>query len=1279
MKEIVFMKLFSSRHNRSKVAAPFRAASRRPQLETLENRCLLSAGALDPTFGNGAGYLTANAPPGGKVLLQPDGKMVVGSYDAAFALARFNSDGSLDTSFGNGGIASTPSIQGETDHAYAAALQANGDILEGGYVHKGFDTFALVRYTPNGVLDSSFGNQGTVITYLRPAGVANSEISEILIQPDGKIIAVGGTMGASSNIVLARYNADGSLDATFGTNGLVNLVDPSVSQPYVADARLQSDGKIVTVGSSILSGQGRAYEMARFNSDGSLDTTFGTSGLVRTSFGLAGKFDGISDLAIQSDGKILVVGTSNYDASGDEEWSMARYDSSGNLDPTFGSGGKLTDPITSAPTTSSIAASLALQSDGKIVVVGNTGPTLAVARYDAFGNRDSTFGTGGVFISAIGTTANNSPAIYPQAGTPNDGKIVLAGDSGSSPNSMLVARFLGDTSNSNGTATLTGSPGYGSQGFIAPGATLPYQIKFANASTATALAQAVVISDPLDPKLDWNTFQLTGLGFGANTISIPAGTQDYQTTVPMTYNGTTFNVVIQVQLNTTTGVLTVSFQSIDPATNLPPDQSTGFLPPEDGSGRGQGFVSYVIRPRTGLATGTQIHNIASVTVDSHPAFTTDQVDDGVPSKGVDPSKEALNTIDAGPPSSSVNPLLAFSPTSFTVAWSGHDDVGGSGIASYNVFVSDDGGPFTPLLTNTRQTSTTFTGQNGHDYGFFSVATDNVGNVQATPQAAQAATLVAPPQLAVSSKPLNLPAGVPAGPVTVTLEDPFGNSLPAGSGGITVTLSSSSSGATFLDASGNPISTITIPQGSSNATFVYEDTKAGAPLLTAAATGLASGTQTEQVNAGLPSAMAFTTSPQTLTAGIPSGSLTLQLFDRFGNVATAGVGGVIVYLSTTSSGGAFLDTKGNALSQNPAPLPSPSLTILQGGTTAGLEYKDSQTGAPTVMAAAWGLKSAMQQETVDPANITFPVTVANITGTAGAPFTGAVATFTVADITVTASSFSATIAWGDGMTSVVVPTGGNGSFTVSGSHSYLQEGRYQLSVIVAESNGNTGAGSALAHVGRVGSAPALSAAAYAFTHGTEYYSDFIIANYQKYLGRTPAPQEVSGWVGNMQHGMTDETAEAFFIASPEFENDYGGIGAGWISGIYQVLLNRSPIQSELNGWLQAMNDGESANAVAFAFTDSTERETDRIITDYQKYLNRNPLASEVGGWVNAFLGGLRNEDLVALFVGGAPASREYFLTHGDNTVDWLYSAYQEILGRPPDAAALQGWLGALKNG
>jgi len=289
--------------------------------------------------------------------------------------------------------------------------------------------------------------------------------------------------------------------------------------------------------------------------------------------------------------------------------------------------------------------------------------------------------------------------------------------------------------------SLDGPAGYGQDNFVSDTSQLPYQINFENDPTATAPAQQVDITDPLDPNLDWSTFQLTAVGFGNTYIAIPPGRQHYDTTVNVTENDQNFEVVVSLNLDPATGIFTASFQSIDPSTNLPPaNLLTGFLAPEDGTGRGIGFVSFTVSPNAGLATGTQIRNVALVTFDLGQSIATDQVNDQDPTQGIDPTKQALVTIDSVPPTSSVSPLPANeSTTSFTVTWSGQDDPGGSGVAFYNIYESEDGGPYALWQSDTTQTSATFTGNYGHTYAFYSVATDNVGNQEATPSAAQAST------------------------------------------------------------------------------------------------------------------------------------------------------------------------------------------------------------------------------------------------------------------------------------------------------------------------------------------------------------------------------------------------------------------------------------------------------------------------------------------------------------------------------------------------------------
>jgi hypothetical protein len=178
--------------------------------------------------------------------------------------------------------------------------------------------------------------------------------------------------------------------------------------------------------------------------------------------------------------------------------------------------------------------------------------------------------------------------------------ITLYGAHAAIPPSNTTNSNTSQSVNSMDPNSKVGPAGYGPSDFVVPGATFPYRIDFENDPKATAPTQRVDITDHLDSNLDWNTFQLSGFGFGDTNIDIPTGGQHYETALPMTYNGQTFQVMVQLDFNAQTGTFHAAFQSIDPTTDLPPDVLTGFLPPEDGTGRGDGYVSYSIQAKTGL-------------------------------------------------------------------------------------------------------------------------------------------------------------------------------------------------------------------------------------------------------------------------------------------------------------------------------------------------------------------------------------------------------------------------------------------------------------------------------------------------------------------------------------------------------------------------------------------------------------------------------------------------------------------------------------------------------
>ncbi len=297
-------------------------------------------GDLDPTFGVGGKVTTdfGGLNDGARALVQqPDGKLVAAGQaeagDFDFALARYLPDGSLDPTFGTGGMVTTDF--GTFPFAAALVQQADGKLVAGGPTDAGgCCDFALVRYLSDGSLDPTFGVGGKVTT-----DFGGFEAAAALVQqPDGKLVAAGlSTAGSApaTDFALARYLPDGSLDPTFGVGGKVTTDFEGGGASALV---LQPDGKLVAAGNSRLTGLVSDFALARYLSDGSLDPTFGVGGKVTTDFG---GFDRIAALILQSDGK-LVAGGNSGSGSGLPSFALVRYLPDGSLDPTFGVGGKVT-------------------------------------------------------------------------------------------------------------------------------------------------------------------------------------------------------------------------------------------------------------------------------------------------------------------------------------------------------------------------------------------------------------------------------------------------------------------------------------------------------------------------------------------------------------------------------------------------------------------------------------------------------------------------------------------------------------------------------------------------------------------------------------------------------------------------------------------------------------------------------------------------------------------------------------------------------------------------
>lgn len=340
-------------------------------------------GSLDNGFGSGGIVIT---PVGtgwdlsGSVVLQPDGKIVVAGQTLAgsrydFVAVRYNANGSLDSGFGAGGIAKTP--LGSHAYGWFCALQPDGKIVVVGPVSNGSNLdFGVVRYNPNGSLDNSFGSGGKVVT---PVYTADDYGWSCAFQPDGKII-VGGysVINANSDFALVRYNSNGTLDNSFGSLGKVTTpVGPADDRGR--SVTLQADGKIVLGGRSTIGGT-EDFALVRYNTNGSVDNSFGTNGIVTTPVGTGE--DILWTVAMLSAGKILAAGYGTNALSG-PDFAVVRYHSNGSLDSSFGTNGMVTTPV---GTGGDFGIALALQTDGKIVVagasVGTSSYEFAVVRYD---------------------------------------------------------------------------------------------------------------------------------------------------------------------------------------------------------------------------------------------------------------------------------------------------------------------------------------------------------------------------------------------------------------------------------------------------------------------------------------------------------------------------------------------------------------------------------------------------------------------------------------------------------------------------------------------------------------------------------------------------------------------------------------------------------------------------------------------------------------------------------------------------------------------------------
>ncbi|MDQ6815349.1 MAG: delta-60 repeat domain-containing protein, partial [Bacteroidota bacterium] len=329
----------------------------------------------------------------------------------------FGQAGSLDVSFGSGGKVAT-TLTSSSDYAYSVAIQTDEKLVVGGRVNVGSGNqrydFGLTRYRTNGLLDSSFGINGKVTT-----DFFNSDdiCSAVAMQSDQKIIATGyadNTINAIPHVIaVTRYNVDGVLDNTFGTNGKV-IINYGYGENFGKAISILPDGKILIAGTAIAAPNVTAEDFAliKLKINGDLDSSFGNNGKLLIDFARRG--DNLNSMTIQFDGKIILGGYT-VGSSNTKDFCLVRVNINGSIDSTFGNNGRT---ITDFQNTQDICNSISLQSDGKIVAAGYTNDAFgytnfSLCRYLPNGNLDSSFGTNGkrtTFTNAD-YTQNNAAVI----------------------------------------------------------------------------------------------------------------------------------------------------------------------------------------------------------------------------------------------------------------------------------------------------------------------------------------------------------------------------------------------------------------------------------------------------------------------------------------------------------------------------------------------------------------------------------------------------------------------------------------------------------------------------------------------------------------------------------------------------------------------------------------------------------------------------------------------------------------------------------------------------
>ncbi|QOZ66399.1 hypothetical protein WN72_08270 [Bradyrhizobium arachidis] len=680
-------------------------------------------GKLDASFGNG-GIVTGQLGAAFSVAVQPDGKTILGGGTAIatnFQLQRFNIDGTPDLDFGDNGLVET-SI--ETSAGALSIVLDGTKIIAVGQAAMAptYDyDFALVRYLADGSLDPTFGNGGIVTTDFGTQFGQAEVATSVVVQSDGKIVVGGETgNGFEGSFTLARYNDNGTLDASFGAGGKV-VTDLASRGASVGQIQLQADGKILVAGGSY-DGSRYDFEVARYNTNGTLDTSFDGDGKVRTS--LVSGDDRATGVVIQSDGKIIVAGwalISEQDARAAHEFALARYNANGSLDTTFGDAGVVLTEIGLW----SEGMGVKLQADGKIVIAGTTinvegtSRDFAVARYNPDGSLDPTFGGTDTLGNEVSYTEGGSAIVLDAAAKILDPELAAliggAGNYGGA--SVTLARSGGanaeDLFGASGDLTLVGS-----------------NVKFAGITVGSFTQSAGQLAitfgagtsqAQVNGVLEAITYANGAHGFAPGTMVQIAwtfsdgntggqGVGGAGTTAGMTTVDLIPETKLRVALATDSGrvdhdgftnVSTVNVWGLTPGAtwSYSTDGGTSFTP-----GTGTSFTLTGDGPKNVLVQEIAPGDVISTAT---LAFTLD-------------TQAPDTTITAKPPA-----LVNVNSASF--GWSGTDAAGGSGVVDYQYLL--DNGSWTSANS---ASSLMFTNLSDGSHSLKVEAIDAAGNIDPTP-------------------------------------------------------------------------------------------------------------------------------------------------------------------------------------------------------------------------------------------------------------------------------------------------------------------------------------------------------------------------------------------------------------------------------------------------------------------------------------------------------------------------------------------------------------------